>query len=102
MTQPLQPAKYYAKLICQYMKNVPGQYADDPKDVQKALGLSDAEFKLGLDLCVQRGVIELDDDLPTNSTPVPVTKVFSVTETKSTSPFSMDEDEDEDLAEAIG
>jgi hypothetical protein len=55
-------AKQYAKMICDYMQKMPDYYADDPQDVQDALGLSDDEFKLGLDWCVARKIITLSKD----------------------------------------
>lgn len=87
-SQPLQPAKHYAKLICHYMKTLPDKYADDPQDVQDALGLSNAEFKLGLDFCVAKKLITLEKA----ATPAPIAKPAT-----SSSPFLMD-DEDDDTA----
>lgn len=55
-------AKQYAKMICDYMQKLPDYYADNPQDVQDALGLSDEEFKLGLDWCVERKIITLSKD----------------------------------------
>lgn len=86
-SQPLQPAKHYAKLICHYMKTLPDKYADDPQDVQDALGLSNAEFKLGLDFCVAKKLITLEK---TANAPAPAKPAASA------SPFAMDDDEDED------
>ena len=85
-SQPLQPAKHYAKLICHYMKTLPDKYADDPQNVQDALGLSNAEFKLGLDFCVAKKLITLEK---TASAPAAKPAARS-------SPFAMDDDEDED------
>lgn len=84
-SQPNQPAKHYAKLICHYMKTLPDKYADDPQDVQDALGLSNTEFKLGLDFCVSKKLITLE------KATAPVAKPAA-----SSSPFMMDDDEDED------
>jgi hypothetical protein len=69
--QALKPAKHYARLICKHMKELPDRYADDPQDVQTALGLSDLEFNLGLDLCIQRGVIKLEKN---GAPPAPAAK----------------------------
>lgn len=85
-SQPNQPAKHYAKLICHYMKTLPDKYADDPQDVQDALGLSNAEFKLGLDFCVAKKLITLEK---TASAPAPAKPAAS------SSPFMMDDDEDD-------
>jgi hypothetical protein len=92
--QPLQSPKHYAKLICHYMKTLPDKYADDPQDVQDALGLSDAEFKAGLNYCVARKIITLDKPLASAAA---VTPAAAATAPKpaSPSPFMMD-DEDED------
>lgn len=54
------PAKHYARMIVDYLKEMPDGYADEPQDVQDALGLTDAEFKLGLDWCIERKIIALD------------------------------------------
>jgi len=97
--QPMLPAKHYAKLICKYMKDLPGQYADDPQMVRKALSLSDTEFKLGLDLCIARGVIELDADVKlgeettTDTTAGGEKASEPKPESRSASPFSLDDDE---------
>lgn len=84
-SQPLQPAKHYAKLICHYMKTLPDKYADDPQDVQDALGLSNAEFKLGLDWCVARKLISLEKT--GHSAPAPAA---------TASPFVIDDDDEDD------
>ena len=89
--QPLQPPKHYAKLICHYMKTLPDKYADDPQDVQDALGLSDAEFKAGLNYCVARKIITLDK--PLASAPAPTSAPAAA---PKTSAFIMDDDENED------
>ena len=91
-SQPLQPAKHYAKLICLYMKTLPDKYADDPQDVQDALDLSNAEFKLGLDWCVARKLITLEKTA--TAAPAPVAKPAA-----SSSPFMMDDDEDDTQGE---
>jgi hypothetical protein len=91
-SQPAQPAKHYAKLICHYMKTLPDKYADDPKDVQEALALSDAEFKSGLDWCVARKLITLDKAVKSGTAPLSPTPAASST-TKS--PFMMDDDDDD-------
>ncbi|MEO8609833.1 MAG: hypothetical protein ABI690_18215 [Chloroflexota bacterium] len=93
-TQALQPPKHYAKLICHYMKTLPDKFADDPQDVQDALGLSDAEFKAGLDWCVEHKLITLDKPVaPAVATPAPVAATVSAP--ASPSPFINDGDEDE-------
>lgn len=53
-------AKQYARMIVDYLKELPDGYTDDPQDVQDAIGLTDEEFKLGLDWCVERKIIALD------------------------------------------
>ncbi|MBL8161948.1 MAG: hypothetical protein JNJ61_08180 [Anaerolineae bacterium] len=55
-------AKQYAKMICDYMQKMPDYYADDPQEVQDALGLSADEFKLGLEWCIERKIITLSKD----------------------------------------
>jgi hypothetical protein len=60
MTTDQKSPKQFARMIRDYLKNLPEQYADDPKSVQDALGLSDADFKLGLDLLLERKIIVLD------------------------------------------
>lgn len=89
-SQPLQPAKHYAKLICHYMKTLPDKYADDPQDVQDALGLSNVEFKLGLDFCVARKLITLEKTATASPSPAAPAKPAA-----SSSPFMDDEDEDD-------
>jgi hypothetical protein len=99
--QPLQPAKHYAKLICHYMKTLPDKYADDPQDVQDALGLSDAEFKAGLNYCVERKIITLDKPLASAPVaPAPAATAAAAPKPATTSAFIMDDDETED--ETIG
>jgi hypothetical protein len=95
--QPLQPPKHYAKLICHYMKTLPDKYADDPQDVQDALGLSDAEFKAGLNYCVERKIITLDK--PLAAVPAPASTPAAASALPKPSPFVMD-DETED--ETVG
>ena len=95
-SQPLQPAKHYAKLICHYMKTLPDKYADEPRDVQDALGLSNAEFKLGLDFCVARKLITLEKTASAAVTPPSVLAAAMAKPAASSSPFMMDDDEDED------
>jgi hypothetical protein len=91
-SQPAQPAKHYAKLICHYMKTLPDKYADDPKDVQEALALSDVEFKSGLDWCVARKLITLDKTTKPGTAPLSPTPPAA----PKKSPFVMDDDEDDD------
>ena len=56
---------YYARLICEHMKRLPNFYAADLKEVQQALGISDAAFKMGLDWCIARKIIVLEAKAPT-------------------------------------
>jgi|GEM_PF-2502287 len=65
----MKPAKHYARLICDHLKQLPDQYADDPEDVRAALGLR-AEFQLGLNWCVERKIIDLE--IATKSAPTAV------------------------------
>ena len=51
---------YYARLICNHLKSLPDFYADDPATVREAVGLSDVAFKMGVDWCVKRGIIVLE------------------------------------------
>jgi hypothetical protein len=51
---------YYARLICEHLKRLPNFYAGDLQDVQAALGISDAAFKMGLDWCVERKIIVME------------------------------------------
>jgi hypothetical protein len=60
MTTDHKGPKQFARMIRDYLKNLPEQYADDPKSVQEALALSDDDFKLGLDLLLERKIIVLD------------------------------------------
>lgn len=55
-----QTPKQYARMIRDYLKNLPEQYADDPQSVQQALGLTDEEFELGLTFCIARKIIVLE------------------------------------------
>jgi hypothetical protein len=52
--------KQYARMIRDYLKNLPNHYADDPKSVREALGLSEEAFKQGLDFLVERKLLVLD------------------------------------------
>lgn len=97
----LKSAKHYARMICKYMKDMPDHYAEDPQDVQDALGLTDEEFKLGLDWCIERRIIVLE------STSAPVAaSVDTEDETQSAkpvaaSPFTDTEDETEPVKPAV-
>ncbi len=51
---------HYARQICQYLKRQPGGFVDDPEDVRAALNLSEKEFKLGLDWCLDHKLIVLE------------------------------------------
>jgi hypothetical protein len=59
MTAPFatQSPKHYARKICRYMAEQPDHYAPDEKKVQMALGMSDEEWKLGMDYCIERKII---------------------------------------------
>jgi hypothetical protein len=56
---------YYARMICEHMKRLPNFYAGDLKDVQEALGISDAAFKMGVDWCIARKIIVMETKAPT-------------------------------------
>ncbi len=56
----MKPAKHYARLICDHLKQLSNHHADDPEAVRVSLGLSQAEFQLGLNWCVERKIIELE------------------------------------------
>jgi hypothetical protein len=66
-TTTLKPAKQYARMICDHLKQLSNQYAEDPDTVRIALGLTEAEFQLGLNWCVERKIIELE--VPAKPTP---------------------------------
>lgn len=51
---------YYARMICDYMKNQPNFYAPSLDEVRDALGLSDDEFTMGVDWCIARKIIKLE------------------------------------------
>lgn len=51
---------YYARMICDYMKNQPNLYAPNLDDVRDALGLSDEAFTMGVDWCIARKIIKLE------------------------------------------
>jgi hypothetical protein len=63
-TKPLDDARYYARLICDYLKQQPDYYADDPAEVREALGLSEDSFQRGLDWCLKRKIIVLEKNSP--------------------------------------
>ncbi|MBZ0289288.1 MAG: hypothetical protein K8I30_16835, partial [Anaerolineae bacterium] len=66
-----------------------------PKDVQTTLGLSDAEFRVGLNWCVARKLITLDKPLASS----PAASSPSAAAPKA-SPFVIDDDEDETVGAA--
>lgn len=70
MTESESPKKY-ARMIRDHLKALPSKQADDPKSVQQALGLSDEQFKKGLDLCIAKKIIVLEKaaDKPTSTSP---------------------------------
>jgi hypothetical protein len=97
--QPVQSAKHYARMICKHMKELPDQYANDPQDVQTALGLTDLEFNLGLDLCIQRGVIKMEKQ----GAPARVDKAVddgTMSAPARPSPFAMDTDDTDETEPA--
>ncbi|MCA0458306.1 MAG: hypothetical protein LCI00_30355 [Chloroflexi bacterium] len=55
-----QRPSYYARIICDYMKNQPNYYAPNLDDVRDALGLTDDEFTMGVDWCIARRIIKLE------------------------------------------
>jgi hypothetical protein len=59
-TRPLDDARYYARLICDYLKQQPNCYVDDPAEVREALGISKESFQRGLDWCLKRKIIVLE------------------------------------------
>jgi hypothetical protein len=60
-TNSSQRPSYYARLICEHMKNLPDFYAPSLEDVKEALGISDAAFKMGLDWCIERKLIAMEN-----------------------------------------
>jgi hypothetical protein len=52
-------ASDFARMICEYLKTLPDCEVDDPKKVQKFLGLLDDEFKMGVEWAVKRDLIML-------------------------------------------
>lgn len=98
--QAAQPAKQYAKQICFFLKKMPGRYAEDPQDVQDALGLTDEQFKLGVDWCVARGILEMDtdDDAEAKADAPAAEKPAEAPAAQTVSAFTMD---DEDETEAV-
>ena len=67
MSTTNQRPAYYARLICEHMKRLPNFYAGSLDEVKEQLGISDAAFKMGLDWCIARKIIELDTKAPTSS-----------------------------------
>jgi hypothetical protein len=67
-TKPLDDARYYARLICDYLKQQPDCYVDDPAEVREALGISKESFQRGLEWCLKRKIIVLEK---TSSPPTP-------------------------------
>ncbi len=51
---------YYARLICDHMKNLPDFYAPSLDEVKEELSISDTAFKMGLDWCIERKIIVLE------------------------------------------
>lgn len=63
-TKPLDDARYYARLICDYLKQQPDCYVDDPAEVREALGISKESFQRGLEWCLKRKIIVLETKSP--------------------------------------
>lgn len=78
----MKTARQYARMICDYLKGLPDKYADDPKSVQQALGLSDADFKAAVDWCVERKIIVIEK---TTAEPLPVRPQLSTAEVAAVS-----------------
>lgn len=72
----------FARMICEYMKTLPNCEVDDPKKVQKFLGLLDDEFKMGVEWAVKRKliVIQAPAARPAPVVRSPVTSVSAFTE----------------------
>jgi len=60
-TASTQRPAYYARLICEHLKSLPNFYAPSLDEVKDALGISDAAFKMGLDWCVARNIISMEN-----------------------------------------
>lgn len=58
---PTQRPAYYARLICDHMKSQPDFYAPSLQDVKDALGISDTAFMIGLNWCIARKIIVMED-----------------------------------------
>src|SRR6187401_1493412 len=52
---------YYARLICDHMKNLPDFYAPSLDEVKEELGISDAAFMMGLNWCIDRKIIVMEN-----------------------------------------
>jgi hypothetical protein len=78
---------YYARIICEYLQDQPDMFVDDPKQVQSALGLSDAEFQKGVTYCLDKRIIKLESAAPVAAAPA------------KSSPFStvLDDDDDDNM-----
>jgi hypothetical protein len=87
MTMNKKPG-YYARLICEYLQDQPDMFVDDPKKVQSALGLSDAEFQKGITYCLDKRIIKLESAAP-----------VAVASPAKASPFStvLDDDDDDNM-----
>ena len=51
---------YYARMICDHMKNLPDFYAPSLEEVKQALGISDPAFMSGLNWCIERKIIVME------------------------------------------
>ncbi len=94
-------AKHYARMICKYMKDMPDHYADDPQDVQDALGLTDEEFKLGLDWCIERRIIVLESPTAAVAASLDTEDETQSAKPAAASPFTDTEDETEPVKPVV-
>jgi hypothetical protein len=82
-TKPLETPKYYARLIVDYMKKQPDFAVDDPLKVRDALGMSNNEFQMGVDWCVQHKVLVLEKPLNFDAPKAPNYEAVAMQETAS-------------------
>ena len=60
-TVSTQRPAYYARLICDHMKSLPEFYASSLDEVKNELGISDSAFMAGLNWCIDRKIIVLEN-----------------------------------------